>query len=76
MGFEGTSVTPQIRKLIQEHHIGSLLLTAKNLKSRQPYPFSYVIWTMSADLQQTLSRVLHLCSSFRSSHMMLVILSH
>lgn len=23
---------PQIRKLIQEHHIGSILLTAKNLK--------------------------------------------
>jgi hypothetical protein len=33
MGFEGTSVTPQIRKLITEHHLGSILLTAKNLKS-------------------------------------------
>ena len=32
MGFDGTSVTPQIRKLIQEHHLGSILLTAKNLK--------------------------------------------
>lgn len=32
MGFEGTTVTPQIRKLIQEHHIGSILLTAKNLQ--------------------------------------------
>lgn len=32
MGFEGTTVTPQIRKLIQEHHLGSILLTAKNLK--------------------------------------------
>jgi beta-N-acetylhexosaminidase len=33
MGFEGTEVTPQIRKLIQEDHLGSILLTAKNLKS-------------------------------------------
>jgi len=32
MGFDGTSVTPQIQKLIQEHHLGSILLTAKNLK--------------------------------------------
>ncbi|KAK5107861.1 hypothetical protein LTR62_000621 [Meristemomyces frigidus] len=35
MGFEGTTVTPQIRKLIQEHHLGSILLTAKNLKSAE-----------------------------------------
>ncbi|KAI7576705.1 hypothetical protein KC343_g19688, partial [Hortaea werneckii] len=35
MGFEGPSVTPQIRKLIQEHHLGSILLTAKNLKSAE-----------------------------------------
>ncbi|QIW94748.1 hypothetical protein AMS68_000266 [Peltaster fructicola] len=32
MGFEGTSITPQIRELISEHFIGSILLTAKNLK--------------------------------------------
>ncbi|CAD0085653.1 unnamed protein product [Aureobasidium mustum] len=32
MGFDGTAVTPQIRTLIQEHHLGSILLTAKNLK--------------------------------------------
>ncbi|CAK4031938.1 glycoside hydrolase family 3 [Lecanosticta acicola] len=35
MGFEGTTVTPQIKKLIQEHHLGSILLTAKNLKSAE-----------------------------------------
>ncbi|KAF2767613.1 glycoside hydrolase [Teratosphaeria nubilosa] len=35
MGFEGTTVTPQIRKHITEHHLGSILLTAKNLKSAQ-----------------------------------------
>ncbi len=34
MGFEGSTVTPQIRKLISEHHIGSILLTAKNLKCK------------------------------------------
>lgn len=35
MGFEGTTVTPQIRKLIVEHHLGSILLTAKNLQSAE-----------------------------------------
>ena len=35
MGFEGDTVTPQIRKLIEENHIGSILLTAKNLKSAE-----------------------------------------
>jgi hypothetical protein len=32
MGFDGTSVTPHIRTLIEEHYLGSILLTAKNLK--------------------------------------------
>lgn len=31
MGFDGTEVTPQVRKLIEVHHIGTILLTAKNL---------------------------------------------
>lgn len=34
MGFDGTSLTPQIRELIEKHHIGSILLTAKNLKCK------------------------------------------
>lgn len=33
MGFEGTEVTPQITTLIEKHHLGTILLTAKNLKS-------------------------------------------
>jgi beta-N-acetylhexosaminidase len=33
MGFDGTEVTPQIRTLIEEHHLGAILLTTKNLKS-------------------------------------------
>ncbi|KAF2473255.1 glycoside hydrolase [Lindgomyces ingoldianus] len=33
MGFDGTAVTPQIRTLIEKHHLGCILLTAKNLKS-------------------------------------------
>ncbi|KAK4219812.1 glycoside hydrolase family 3 protein [Rhypophila decipiens] len=33
MGWDGTQVTPQIRHLIEDHHLGSILLTAKNLKS-------------------------------------------
>jgi hypothetical protein len=32
MGWDGTEVTPQLRHLIVDHHIGSILLTAKNLK--------------------------------------------
>ena len=32
MGFDGTSVTPHIKTLIEEHYLGSILLTAKNLK--------------------------------------------
>ncbi|KAK3303345.1 glycoside hydrolase family 3 protein [Chaetomium strumarium] len=35
MGWDGTEVTPQIRNLIEQHHLGSVLLTAKNLKSAQ-----------------------------------------
>jgi beta-N-acetylhexosaminidase len=32
MGFDGTSVNPQIRALIEDYRVGSVLLTAKNLK--------------------------------------------
>jgi beta-N-acetylhexosaminidase len=32
MGWEGQEVTPQIRSLIEEHHLGSIILTTKNLK--------------------------------------------
>lgn len=32
MGFDGPSVSPQIRSLIENYHLGSILLTAKNLK--------------------------------------------
>lgn len=32
-------MTPQIKKLIQEHHLGSILLTAKNLKCEHIYQF-------------------------------------
>jgi len=32
MGWDGTEITPQIRHLIEEHHLGTVLLTAKNLK--------------------------------------------
>lgn len=35
MGFDGNYVTPQIKKLIEDYKIGSILLTAKNLKSEQ-----------------------------------------
>ncbi|EQL00792.1 hypothetical protein G6O67_008156 [Ophiocordyceps sinensis] len=35
MGWDGTEVTPQIKSLIEHHHLGSIILTAKNLKSAQ-----------------------------------------
>jgi len=34
MGWDGTEVTPQIRNLIAEHHLGTILLTAKNLRCK------------------------------------------
>lgn len=36
MGWDGTNVTPQIRTLIEDHHLGSIILTAKNLKCTSP----------------------------------------
>ncbi|KAG6188684.1 hypothetical protein E4U22_008791 [Claviceps purpurea] len=35
MGWDGTQVTPQIKSLIEDNHLGSIILTAKNLKSAQ-----------------------------------------
>ena len=35
MGFDGTEVTPQTRKLIEKFHLGTVLLTAKNLKDAE-----------------------------------------
>ena len=32
MGFGGTGVSPEIRSLIEDYHLGSIILTAKNLK--------------------------------------------
>lgn len=34
MGFDGTTVDPQIRSLIEDYHLGAVLLTAKNLKCK------------------------------------------
>lgn len=32
MGFDGTTVNEQIKTLITTYHVGSILLTAKNLE--------------------------------------------
>lgn len=40
MGWDGTEVTPPIRNLIENHHLGSIILTAKNLKCTSPILFS------------------------------------
>ncbi|CCC11129.1 unnamed protein product [Sordaria macrospora k-hell] len=49
MGWDGTEVTPQIRELIADHHLGSILLTAKNLKSAE----------QTAQLVQKLQTIAH-----------------
>jgi len=36
MGFDGTSVTDQVKTLIEKYHVGSILLKAQNLKCRSP----------------------------------------
>lgn len=40
MGFDGTVVSPQIRSLIEDYHLGSVLLSAKNLKCITLFSFS------------------------------------
>ncbi|KIW87040.1 uncharacterized protein Z519_12337 [Cladophialophora bantiana CBS 173.52] len=35
MGFDGTSVTDQVKVLIEKYHVGSILLKAQNLKSAE-----------------------------------------
>ncbi|KAL3420879.1 Beta-hexosaminidase [Phlyctema vagabunda] len=49
MGWEGTEVTPQIRTLIEKHHLGAILLTTKNLKDAQ----------QTANLVQELQTIAH-----------------
>jgi beta-N-acetylhexosaminidase len=34
MGFEGTTVTPQVQTLIEKYHVAAICLQAKNLKSK------------------------------------------
>ena len=36
MGFDGTSVTDQVKTLIEKYHVGSILLKAQNLKCAPP----------------------------------------
>lgn len=49
MGFDGTTVNPQIRSLIEDYHLGSVLLTAKNLKCISPFIsiFGFYPFTLS-----------------------------
>lgn len=34
--FDGTSVTPDIRKLIEKYHVGGILLTPNNIRGTVP----------------------------------------
>ncbi|EED12811.1 conserved hypothetical protein [Talaromyces stipitatus ATCC 10500] len=36
MGFEGTTITPQVKSLIENYRVGTICLQAKNLKSKLP----------------------------------------
>lgn len=47
MGFEGTEVTPQIRTLIEDHHLGAILLSTKNMKCNNLYfLFPFVVFLL------------------------------
>lgn len=35
MGFKGTSVTAHVRQLIEEYHVGTILLASQNLSCEQ-----------------------------------------
>ena len=52
MGFDGTSVDPQIRSLIEDYHIGSIILTAKNLKCTAsfPHPVGFLVCALFLDV--------------------------
>ena len=69
MGFDGSEVTPQIKQLIEKHHLGTILLTAKNLKCGHPTETdgSSLIYPQRPNRQQSLFWV---CKLLR---MMLVI---
>lgn len=56
MGWEGQEVTPQIRSLIEDHHLGSIILTTKNLKCRFKNLGSLVLIHGSDRLPQAISR--------------------
>src|SRR5436305_502302 len=45
MGFDGTCVNDQIRVLIANYHVGSILLTAKNLECAIPIVGRKLEWT-------------------------------
>lgn len=49
MGFDGTSVSPQIRSLIEDYHLGSVLLSAKNLKCSHLRPPQFPFYINSGD---------------------------
>ncbi|KAJ6262363.1 Beta-hexosaminidase [Drechslerella dactyloides] len=35
MGFSGTAVNPQVKQLIEQYHVGTIMLSAKNFKSAE-----------------------------------------
>ena len=71
MGFDGTTVMPEIRHLIEHHHLGSILLTAKNLKCtchvslvfKRQEAIDY-----QAKSEQLLQRQQNWCLTFRRLH--------
>jgi hypothetical protein len=73
MGWDGTEVTPQIRSLIEDHHLGSIILTAKNLKCK---PLSYSLPSkLNPNLLKLLSKLLNWFKNCRPLQRTLVICS-
>lgn len=74
MGWDGTEVTPQIKHLIEDHHLGSIILTAKNLKCQYQRLYPTVGYLLT-HLLQPLSKLLDLYKSCRPSPSSQAILS-
>lgn len=38
--FDGYTVTPEIKTMIEKYRVGNILLTAKNIKGAAPYLYN------------------------------------
>ena len=66
MGFDGPSVNPQIRSLIENYHVGSILLSAKNLKCIHSPSVDFSRFTLSRPFLFYLSIYKHTTNQWNS----------